>query len=572
MKISKNWLKRYVDFKSSDLKLAEHLTDLGLECNLLPKRSYMNICVGFVEECTEHPNADRLKICNVNIGKSVKKIVCGAPNIKKGLFVPVALPGAKIGLEKFEIKKAKIRGIESNGMICSGKELGVNDDNTGIMCLDDNLQLGQDILTALDIKDDTVFELDITPNRGDCFSHLGIAREISIFEKNALKSIQNSYEKSDFAMSDMINVNIEEPSFCDRYSCKLIKNIRVIESPTWLKDFLLSIGQKPINSIVDIANFIMFDTGQPLHAFDFDKIEGSNIIVKFANDKDKLVSINNIEYSLNKTDLVISDKNKPIAIAGVIGSNNSHVDKETVNILIESAVFNPISVRKTSKVCEISTESSKRFERGVDINKTKDAMDYFIRLVLEISGGSVANDCVDIISKKNTNKKITFDVAKCNSFLGTSLNDEEMKNIFNSLNIDCSKGAHSFKCSIPTYRNDLNVEVDLYEEIARVYGYNNIASTCYFTISTDAFHDDRQFIEDKLRLNLQALGFSEHYSNSFCNEEEVSISNKIHSSLSPVKIKNPLSMDMNYLRCDLIPGLLRALSCIILDALNSSLR
>jgi len=553
MKISRNWLANYISSDKTNSQLVDLFTQLGLECTVSKyKNNFSDVIIGKVLKCVKHPNADKLKLCEIDLGDKIEKIICGAPNIKKGLTVAVAIVGAKIG--NFKIKKAKIRDVYSNGMVCSGKELGINEDNDGIMILSDNLSVGENIIEVLNLEEDSIFDFDITPNRGDCFSHLGIARELAIIENNKINFLESKFELSNFKTSDLVNVKIQDKNICSRYSCQIIKNIDVSDSPQWLKNKLNMIGQKSVNNIVDLANYIMFDTGQPLHVFDYDKIKG-NINVRFAKKGEELITLDNIKKKLSINDIIISDDNKPIAIAGVIGGLNSHVDSNTKNILIESAVFDEIKIRKTSKNHDYSKEASKRFERGVDLNNTINSMNKFSSLLVETCDGNIGSDYIDVCKSRDI-KEIAFDVLKCNSFLGTSLKSKEIKNIFNSLSIDCSKGVNSFNCSIPSYRNDLEFEVDLFEEIARVYGYDNIPSNVNFTFPSDSFVPDDDLIDLKIRNFLSSNGFNEHYSNSLYSKDDCLLNNEY----KPVKLINPLSSDMQYVRNSLLPGLLRAVS------------
>ena len=554
MKISKNWLNNYIISEKSDIDLVNAFTQLGLECTA-EKNNFIdsNIVIGKVLECEKHPNADRLKVCKVDVSDTAPLIiVCGAPNVKQNIFVPVAKVGSRIG--KFKIKKTKIRDVVSNGMLCSEKELGLGNDHDGIMILNDSFKIGQTLNSALSINEDTIFDFDMTPNRGDCFSHLGIARELGIIENLKLRNDSIKFKKGKFKMSDFIDVSVNDDNLCPRYACRIIKNITVQESPKWLKNKLNSIGQKSINNIVDLANYIMFDMGQPLHTFDYNKLNGKMIEVRAAKQNEEIICLNNETKKLSINDIVIADKGGPIAIAGVIGGLHSQVEYGTTDILLESAVFNEINIRRTSKKYDYAKEASKRFERGVDFKNVINVMDKFTKILLEISGGDPSIDYIDISTDWN-NKEILFDVLKCNNFLGTSLNSKEIKNIFNSLNINCSKGIHSFKCSIPSYRNDLEREVDLFEEVARVYGYDRIPSELNFKFSSNSLIHDDSIIEDKVREILSNNGFNEHYSNSLYSKQETELSNN-----KPIKIINPLSRDMKFVRNSLIPGILKSLS------------
>ncbi|MAN35703.1 MAG: phenylalanine--tRNA ligase subunit beta [Candidatus Marinimicrobia bacterium] len=553
MKISRNWLNDYIISSKTDTELVDFFTQLGLECTVSQfKYNFSNVTVGKVIKCSKHPNADKLKLCEVDLGNKIEEIICGAPNVKDGLTVPVAKVGSKVG--ELKIKKVKIRDIYSNGMICSGKELGINDDNNGIMVLDSNLNAGDDFIDALNLKEDSIFDFDITPNRGDCFSHLGIARELAIIEKKKINIKKYKLKLSNFKTSDLIDVKIHKKDLCSRYSCRIIKNISVNESTDWLKNKLSLINQKSINNIVDLSNFIMFDTGQPLHVFDLDKLKGK-INIRLAKKNEEFITLDNIKLKLSEEDIVIADDEKPVALAGVIGGINSNVDSSTKNILIESAVFDEIRIRKTSKKYDYSKEASKRFERGIDLNNTVDSMNKFSSLLVDTSKADIASDYIDVYSTKNT-RLIAFDVMKCNDFLGTSLNSKKIKDIFSLLNINCSKEINSFNCTIPSYRNDIEFEVDLFEEVARVYGYNNIPSNNNFYVPSNSFINDQELLDDKIRNFLSSNGFNEHYSNSLYSKKDCDL----NSDLKPVKLINPLSIEMEYVRNSLFPGLMRAVS------------
>ena len=555
MKISRNWLNNYIISDKTDSELVDAFTQLGLECTSEIINSLdSKIVIGRITSCKKHPNADRLKICDVDIKDELLTIVCGAPNVKENILVPIAKLGSC--LDNFKIKKTKIRGIVSHGMICSEKELGLSEEHEGIMILDDSLKIGQELKNALSIKENTVFDFDMTPNRGDCFSHLGIARELSLIENSKIKKQTIEFKKYDFKTSDLIDVKVIDDNLCSRYSCKVIKDIKVTDSPEWLKNELKIIGQKSINNVVDLANYIMFDLGQPLHTFDYDKINGKKIDVRLAQKNEKILCLNNELKKLSDDDIVIADSSGPIAIAGVIGGFNSQVDSKTTNLLIESAVFNEINIRKTSKKYEYDKEASKRFERGIDYDNVLYAMDKFIKLLIDISGGKASIDFIDIKKEDRCVKKIKFNSNNCNDFLGIKLEINDYENIFSKLSIDTKNKGNEFLCNIPSYRNDLEREVDLFEEVARVYGYDRIPSELNFKFSSSSLIKDDNIIEDKIRNILSNNGFNEHYSNSLYNKMETSIS----KSSIPVRIINPLSKDMEFVRNSLIPGMLKALS------------
>ena len=555
MKISRNWLSNFIASDKSDFELVDAFTQLGLECTSSTINSIdSKVIVGKVLSCIKHPNADRLNLCEVDVGDSVLKIVCGAPNVKENIFVPVATIGCKIG--DFEIKKTKIRGVESNGMICSEKELGLSDSHEGIMILENNLKIGQIFSEVLKLEKDTIFDFDITPNRGDCFSHLGVSRELAIIEKSHINLEKINYKTCKFSSKDLIKVKIDNPSLCSRYSCRVIKNVTVKESPKWLKDKLAIIGQKSINNVVDIANYIMFDLGQPLHAFDYDKLNGNTIEVRQANNGEEILCLNNELKKLSNDDVVITDSKGPIAIAGVIGGFDSQVDFDTKNILLESAVFDEISVRRTSKKYDYAKEASKRFERGVDFENTIYVLDKFTKLLVEITGGESSEDYVDLIAKSKGVKSIEFDFNKCNKFLGVDLDQNEYDKLFKKLCIKTNYIKSKFLCTIPSYRNDIDREVDLYEEIARVYGYNNIPIAQKFSNSYSSIIDNAKQINNDIRSILPSKGFYEHYSNSLYSDKVL----KDFNSSDTSEIINESSIEMKYMRNSLMPGLLAAVS------------
>ena len=556
MKISRNWLNNYLISNKKNEELVDLFTQLGLECSYKQIKSLpSNIVVGKVKTCLKHPNADRLKVCTVDIGNNeIIDIVCGAPNIDKDLVVPVAKVGSIIN--DFKIKKTKIRGAVSNGMICSGKELNLNDDHDGIMILDDDFVIGETLSNVLNLKNDTIFDFDITPNRGDCFSHLGISRELSVIENKKIKADNITLENDDFKTSDLVSVNIDKSDLCSRYACVIVKDIKVKESPLWLKNKLSSIGQNSINNIVDLANYIMFDLGQPVHVFDYDKIKDKKIHVRYAENSEKIECLDNEIRKLSSNDIIIADSKNPIAIAGVIGGLNSHVDNSTKNILIESAAFNELSIRRTAKKHDASTEASKRFERGVDASNIINVLIKFCSMLKDLTPAKISSDFLDISNSLNSKRKIDFNINKCNDFLGTDLTNKEVEKILFSLNIDFKNQVNKYKCFIPYYRNDLVNEVDLFEEVARVYGYENIPANEEFTFPAQAFVKDVSLLDDKVKSVLSSNGFNEHYSNSLYSDLDC----KIDKTYKPIELINPLSQEMKYLRNSLLPGLLRALS------------
>ncbi len=558
MEISLNWLKDYCDITLSPAELETGLTQLGLECTYDSQTlNFTNVVLGHVLECDPHPNAETLSVCLVDIGDEENyQIVCGAPNVRQGIRVPVARVGATFNGGEFKIKKSKLRGVVSNGMICSGKELGYNDDHEGILVVESDAPLGTPIEDILDFNRDTVFHLDITPNRGDCFSHLGVAREVAILENRFLKQRPVIIEEGTTSAEDQIRITIQNPEGCFRYAARVITGVKVGPSPKWLRDRLESVGQKSINNVVDAANFVLMDMGHPMHTFDLDKLKSRHINVRFAENGEKITLLDETERELTRDHLLICDGETPVALAGIMGDLHSGISDDTTAILIESAYFEPTVIRKGAKLLDLSTEASKRFERDTDMENIVPAMDKLASLIVEVAGGEVAAGIIDIYPRKKESVSVAFRPERCNLLLGTSLTEQDMLDILKKLNITVTPSDAGYSCNVPSYRNDLTREVDLFEEVARVYGYDDIPVSHEFHGSLDAFIEDKHALDEHIRRHLSAVGFSEHYSNSLMPEEILS-----HFSDAPgVYLKNPLSQEMAVLRNSIFPGLLNAVA------------
>ena len=558
MKVSLNWLKDYLDISRSPAAIADELTALGLEASFESSgKSFTGVVLGKVLECGPHPNADKLSVCVVDIGDDENyNIVCGAPNVKSGIHVPVAKVGAALQNGEFTIIKAKLRGVQSNGMICSGKELAVNDDHEGIMILDTNEKLGTPIENILKFNEDVLFELDLTPNRGDCLSHLGVARELGIVENKDVKRRSYKLKETSQSTKDEIKISIENSDGCPRYAGRVIKGVKVNPSPKWLAERLTSIGFSSINNIVDAANYVLMDLGHPLHTFDLDKISGNEIKVRYAKDGEQFTTLDDEKRKLKDFHLLICDGENPVALAGIMGGVNSEITDDTTDILLESAYFNPAVIRKGAKVLDLSTEASRRFERDTDIEGVIPAIDQLAALIQEVAGGEILKGVADEYPGKKAQRSIQFSAEKCQKNLGTEISEKKIENIFNSLHILQTKQNGGIQCTIPSFRNDLEREVDLVEEVARIIGYDNIPSSAQFSGSYTAFVEDDQKLDSLLRTQLQSSGFHEHYSNSLLNENDT-----CHfAGGEAVELKNPLSQDMAFIRNSIIPGLLMAAS------------
>ena len=559
MKVSLNWLTKYVKTSLSPEQIAEGLTDLGLECTYEKKGiSFRDVVVADVIECVPHENSNHLSICKVDAGdKQNYTVVCGAPNVKAGISVPFAKIDASLDYGNFKIKKTKIRGVESQGMICSEKELGLGDSHEGIMILSPSEKKGLDFREVADIDEDIIYDIDLTPNRGDCLGHLGVARELSLLNKDKIELVK--YDGCDIETGDVkedLSINIIDNDKCSRYAACIVRGVSVGDSPDWLRKSLESIGQKSINNVVDAANFILMDLGHPMHTFDLDKIKTNTINVRTARANETIVTLDDCEQKLDSENLLICDGDRPVAIAGIIGGSNSGVDEDTKNILIESAYFDPTNIRRSSKKLGISTEASRRFERDTDINILDIALNKLAMLIKEVAGGEISSDLFDIYNNKHELLSIPFSIDRCNQFLGSDISFDKAKKIFDRLHIKFIEKDESLTCVIPSFRNDLSREVDLYEEIARVFGYNNIENSQYCSTAFANFAQDERYIDSLLRAVLTSNGFNEQYSNSLLNQKEIKIG--FNQKINNVILSNPLSKEMEYLRNSLFPGLMKA--------------
>jgi phenylalanyl-tRNA synthetase beta chain len=487
MLISDQWLKDYFDSQLDPSENAAILTDLGLEVEGVTtyesiKGGLDGVVVGEVLECDQHPNADRLKITRVSAGKETLQIICGAPNVAKGQKVAVALVGTTIypsSGEPITLKKTKIRGESSEGMLCAEDELGLGQSHDGIMVLDPDLKPGQPLSTVFENYSDTVYEIGLTPNRADAMGHYGVARDLraGIAKNNQLAPL-NTVSTSSFSIenySTPIEITVQSQEKAPRYLGIVVSDIRVAPSPAWLQHRLKAIGLNPINNVVDCTNYILHGLGQPLHAFDYDKIEGKKVVVRTAEKGEKLLTLDGVERELHAEDLVICDSKKPMCIAGVFGGLHSGVTENTTSVLIESAYFDPVSVRKTSKRHGLHTDASFRFERGVDINTCEIALKRAAIILKEIAGGTVSSDLIESYPKEAEPISLFLNYATLNRIAGTELPKDHVKNILVHLEFKVLNETEAgLGIVVPTYRNDVTREIDVIEEVFRVYGYNNI--------------------------------------------------------------------------------------------------
>ncbi len=566
MKISYNWLKQFLQVSLTPEKTGELLTDLGLEVEGIEKvesikGSLQGIVVGEVLTCEKHPNADKLKVTTVNLGNGEPvQIVCGAPNVDKGQKVPVATIGTTLYDDKgndFKIKKGKIRGEESHGMICAEDELGLGKSHDGIMVLDSELKPGTPCAEVFNIETDYVFEIGLTPNRADAMSHYGVARDLraGLIQQNInLELISPSV--SDFHVDERtfkIDIDVENNDLVPRYCGITIANVKVKESPEWIKNRLKAIGITPKNNIVDITNYVLHELGQPLHAFDANKIKGNKIQVKTLADKTKFTTLDEVERELSSEDIVICDaEDNPLCIAGVLGGLHSGVTENTTTVFLESAYFNPVSVRKTAKRHALNTDASFRFERGIDINFTKYALKRAALLIEEYAGGKITSDILDSYPEKIEDHQVVVSFDNINRLIGEELSKETIKDILTSLDIKINSMTDAgLGLTIPSYRVDVLREADVIEEILRVYGYNNIQFSHKLNTSISFDTNKNHKVENIVANLLSSLGFNEIMANSLTKSEYISLTDSLKEEHN-VEMLNPLSNDLKVMRQSLL--------------------
>lgn len=564
MFVSYKWLNEYVDLRGvTPTDLAEKLTNAGIEIDGVYTRNLgvSNVVVGYVQECVQHPNADKLSLCQVNIGADeVTQIVCGASNIAQGQKVPVAKIGTVLP-GNFKIKKTKLRGEESRGMICSAKELGLDEkyvsseNQGGIMVLPDECEIGTDAITYLDL-DDHILELDLTPNRSDCLSMMGVAYEVGAILSREVHAPDIQLVENTDSIASKVCIEIEAKDLCPLYSVRHVSNITIGSSPQWLQNRLLSAGIRPINNVVDVTNFVMLEYGQPLHAFDASKVEQGLIRVRRARANETVLTLDKQERTLHEEMLVIADPEKVIGLAGVMGAFNSEVTTETKDIVLESAYFSGASVRSTSKELGLRSEASLRFEKGVDPEGIQAALNRAAALLSELAGGSVAQGIAEQKLQNFNREEISLNLINLNKVLGTNLQTEQVKNIFDRLAFDYENLGHAVRVEIPTRRPDIKIEEDLMEEVARLYGYNNIPTKLPEGITTPGARTRKQKLRRTLKHFMQGAGLQQVLTYSLTNESHARWGSLFNEQAEPIALSMPMSEDRSHLRTTLIPNLL----------------
>lgn len=567
MNISYNWLKEYIDFRLSPEELADALTSIGLEVGTVEevesiRGGLRGIVIGKVLTCVAHPNSDHLHITTVDLGNGEPtQIVCGAPNVAAGQTVVVATVGTTLydGDNEFSIKKSKIRGVESFGMICAEDEIGIGTSHDGIIVLNEEVKPGTPAAEYYNLKSDWLIEVDLTPNRVDAASHYGVARDLSAWLACHAESSQLRRPSVEAFATDRpdgaVAVEVDDYEACPRYSGVTIRNIKVGESPEWLKNYLSAIGQRPINNIVDITNFILLGMGQPLHCFDVDKIDGGKIVVRKCKQDTPFTTLDGVERKLDERDLMICNADKPMCIAGVFGGLDSGVTESTTSIFLESAYFNPTSIRKTARRHGLSTDASFRYERGTDPNITMYCLKLAALMVKELAGGEICGEPVDIYPKEIKPYPVTLRYDYLNALVGKDIPSEKVDSIVKSLEMEIvNHSDNSIDLLVPTYRVDVQRPCDVVEDVLRIYGYNNVdfsrnlrASLSFKTI-TDSSNELRELISNQLT----ATGFNEILNNSLTAESYYEGLTDEHHA--PVKLLNPLSNDLNVMRMSLLFG------------------
>jgi phenylalanyl-tRNA synthetase beta chain len=558
MKVPVKWLKDYIEIVVSPHDLANRLTMAGNEVKAveITGAHWENIEVGRIVAINPHPNADRLRLATVHTTKGEQTVVCGAPNIQVGQNIAFASIGAELKDghtgETIKLKAARIRGVESAGMICSEMELGISKNHEGILVLPSDAPLGEALAEYLG---DAIIDMDVTPNRPDCLSVIGIAREAAALTGKPIRIPELRYAESDIQIEHQIAVDIRAADLCPRYCASLITGIKVVPSPKWMQDRLIASDMRPINNIVDITNYVMLEYGQPLHAFDHDKIHGKKIIVRKANDGENIISLDGVERKLNSKMLVIADEDRAIAVAGVMGGANTEVSEQTNNILLEAANFKPTSIHDTGDSLGLSSESRYRFERSVAPGLAIPALRRASQLIAELSGGRIASGLIDSYPGEIPTKAIVLSCEKLKNLLGVEYSIEQITSTLESLGFNCRKSAtpRELLVTAPYWRSDVKIEADLIEEVARIKGYEEIPSTL-LAEPLPPFNPDPIFnLKHELRMGLIGEGFSEILNFSLIGLDTLK---KLSPELKPpeplpIKIANPMTADAEYLRTNL---------------------
>ena len=566
MKVPLSWLREYVDVTLSPTELANRLTMAGTEVKGVQVigGGWENIVVGQIVAVNPHPNADRLNLATIDLGTEQPTVVCGAPNLRLGDKVAFASVGAQLidghSGQAFRLESAKIRGVVSNGMACSEKELGISDSHEGIMILPAEAPIGTPLASYLG---DTIFDMDITPNRPDCLCLVGIAREVAALTGQGWHLPETEYEEKALPVDGQISVEIAAPDLCPRYCASLITGIKVAESPRWLQQRLLKCGMRPINNIVDITNYVMLEYGQPLHAFDYHQIKGRKIIVRRATAGETIVSLDGVERRLAEDMLVIADEEEAVAIAGVMGGADSEVTPETTSILLESANFSPPSIHYTGRVLGLPSEACMRFERDIRPELTLPALKRATQLIVQLVGGQAAKGLVDVYPGKQEPESIPLSTSQVNQLLGVEFSLDQIVAALTSLSFECEvASASEVRVTAPYWRSDIHQAVDLIEEVARIIGYDEIPATMLAQSVPRQNPEPILSLKRKVRYSLVGYGFQEVITYSLTSLEMLNrlLPEPHPLDPMPLRVANPMTVEQEYLRPNLRANLLAALS------------
>jgi phenylalanyl-tRNA synthetase beta chain len=566
MLISYNWLKEYVNIEISPSELADKITKSGIEVEMVESlnKGISGVVVGYVQECIQHPNADKLRVCKVDIGQGeVSQIVCGAPNVAQGQKVAVAVPGAVLP-GNFKIKKAKLRGEESHGMICSLQELGVDtklvpkEYATGIFVMPSDAEPGSDALEYLNLNDH-VLELGLTPNRADCLNVLGVAYEVAAILEQDVKLPDTSYTASEEKAEDFISVSIESLEDNPYYGAMIIRDVKIGPSPLWMQNRLMASGIRPINNIVDITNYVLLEYGQPLHAFDYNRLGSKEIVVRRAAEGEHIQTLDDQDRTLKDTHLVITNGKEPIAVAGVMGGATSEVQSDTTNVLLEAAYFASGRVRAASKDLGLRSEASSRYEKGIDRNRVYAAAKRAAALMAEIAGGRVAEGIVEAGKREVNTYTVKMDVSRMNGLLGTSITSEQTAAIFDRLGFSYKESDGIFEVVVPSRRPDITIEADLIEEAGRIYGYDRIPTTYLLSEARPGGLTESQAKRRGIRNYLEGAGLFQAVTYALTTPEKSTHFSYSGDAVYPISVAHPMSEERSTLRMSLLPQLLEVL-------------
>ena len=555
--ISMNWVKDYIDIENENLdELADKVTKAGINVEHVISNHIDNLVVGKVLSCVPHPDSDHMHVCMVDVGKETIQIVCGAPNVKEGIKVIVALPGATLP-GNFTISKSKKRGVDSNGMICALSEIGLEEDNEenykkGIYVLDDNAPVGVDALEYMGACD-TLYDLDIHKHKNnDCFYHIGFAYEVGAILGKKVNLPDDSYEEISDSVKNHFNLKVDTEN-CTYYKAKMVTDLKIGESPKFIQNRLISAGMRPINNIVDISNYVMLEYGQPLHFFDKNKL-GNEILVRMANDNEEVVTLDKKERTLSSDDIVITDGKRAVAVAGVMGALNTDVDENTKEVLIESAIFNPTNIRKTEKRLNLRSEASMRYEKGLNYEYTIKALDRACHLLEKYAGGKVLSDYVLYDNEDKTEKKITFKTEKVNSLLGITLTDKDIEDQLDKLDFKYTLNGDTFEVTIPRRRLDIENNVKyIVEEIGRLYGYHNLKNTLPVLPTKEGKYEEVIAFRKNISKRMRSLGLNEVRTYTLVDKKTSDLFSK---DKKVIEVPNPMSQDRSVLRKSMIPSLI----------------